>query len=183
MRKRCAYTSFALSVNDTLRRTVHHWQRGRIGEFVLTGPMVLGHESSGVVAEVDAYVTNLDTEDRAAIEPGIPCRRCDHCKRGNYNICGDTIFAATPPHDGMSLLNRQCGLPAGPDVVLECSGAEAYIQIGIFAARSNICPGWYGKREHPISDYSSLYQGTEGPGVDRVFQWILIHVRPCRKWV
>ena len=38
--------------------------------------------------------------DRVAIEPGIPCRTCDHCKRGRYNLCDDIKFLATPPFDG-----------------------------------------------------------------------------------
>lgn len=25
---------------------------------------------------------------------------CDYCRRGSYNLCPDTVFAATPPHDG-----------------------------------------------------------------------------------
>ncbi|OMP87726.1 D-xylulose reductase A, partial [Diplodia seriata] len=79
---------------------VHYWQRGRIGSFVLTSPMVLGHESSGVVAAVGSAVTHLAAGDRVAIEPGVPCRRCEHCRAGDYNYCADTVFAATPPHDG-----------------------------------------------------------------------------------
>ncbi|KAL1638822.1 hypothetical protein SLS58_008527 [Diplodia intermedia] len=79
---------------------VHYWQRGRIGSFVLTSPMVLGHESSGVVAAVGSAVTHLAAGDRVAVEPGVPCRRCEHCRAGDYNYCADTVFAATPPHDG-----------------------------------------------------------------------------------
>lgn len=62
--------------------------------------MVLGHESSGVVAETGSLVTNLKPGDRIAVEPGVPCRRCDYCRRGEYYLCGDMIFAATPPWDG-----------------------------------------------------------------------------------
>ncbi|KAL5455178.1 hypothetical protein PMIN06_004603 [Paraphaeosphaeria minitans] len=78
----------------------HYWQRGRIGDFVLNSPIVLGHESSGVVVEAGSKVTNLKVGDRVAIEPGVPCRRCDYCRAGSYNLCNDTIFAATPPWDG-----------------------------------------------------------------------------------
>jgi threonine dehydrogenase-like Zn-dependent dehydrogenase len=35
--------------------------------------------------------------DRVAIEPGIPCRVCNHCKVGKYNLCADIVFLATPP--------------------------------------------------------------------------------------
>ena len=31
---------------------VHYWQRGRIGDFILDSPIVLGHESAGTVVEV-----------------------------------------------------------------------------------------------------------------------------------
>lgn len=30
----------------------------------------------------------------------MPCRHCDFCRDGAYNLCADTIFAATPPWDG-----------------------------------------------------------------------------------
>lgn len=79
---------------------VHYWQRGRIGDFVLESPIILGHESAGTVVEVGSKVKNVKVGDRVAIEPGVPCRRCDHCRSGNYNLCADTVFAATPPHDG-----------------------------------------------------------------------------------
>lgn len=38
--------------------------------------------------------------DRVAIEPGVPCRMCEHCKSGRYNLCPDMVFCATPPYDG-----------------------------------------------------------------------------------
>lgn len=79
---------------------MHYWQRGRIGDFVLNSPIILGHESSGTVVEIGSKVTNLKVGDRVAIEPGVPCRRCDYCRSGSYNLCNDTIFAATPPWDG-----------------------------------------------------------------------------------
>ena len=79
---------------------VHYWQRGRIGDFVLNSPIVLGHESSGTVVEVGGLVKNVKKGDRVAIEPGVPCRHCDYCRSGSYNLCPDTVFAATPPHNG-----------------------------------------------------------------------------------
>ena len=30
--------------------------------------------------------------DRVAIELGIPCRKCDLCKRGKYNLCKPWSF-------------------------------------------------------------------------------------------
>ncbi|XP_041675355.1 uncharacterized protein LOC108116215 isoform X3 [Drosophila eugracilis] len=79
---------------------VHYLVHGRIGDFVLTKPMVIGHESAGVVTKLGKKVTNLKIGDRVAIEPGVPCRYCDHCKQGRYNLCPGMVFCATPPYDG-----------------------------------------------------------------------------------
>ncbi|KAF2017787.1 GroES-like protein [Aaosphaeria arxii CBS 175.79] len=79
---------------------VHYWVEGRIGSFVVEKPMVLGHESAGIVSQVGSAVKTLKVGDRVAMEPGIPCRRCVRCKEGRYNLCPDMAFAATPPYDG-----------------------------------------------------------------------------------
>ena len=38
--------------------------------------------------------------DRVAVEPGVPCRFCEFCKGGQYNLCPDISFCATPPFNG-----------------------------------------------------------------------------------
>ncbi|KAK3088525.1 hypothetical protein FSP39_020171 [Pinctada imbricata] len=62
--------------------------------------MLLGHEVSGVVSEVGEGVTHLKPGDRVAVDPHVPCRTCDLCKTGRYNICPKVSFLATPPADG-----------------------------------------------------------------------------------
>ncbi|XP_053969351.1 sorbitol dehydrogenase-like [Anastrepha ludens] len=79
---------------------VHYLVHGRIGDFVLNKPMIIGHEASGIVAKVGSKVKHLAVGDRVACEPGVPCRYCDHCKNGQYNLCPDMVFCATPPYDG-----------------------------------------------------------------------------------
>ncbi|TDZ16161.1 putative D-xylulose reductase A [Colletotrichum orbiculare MAFF 240422] len=79
---------------------VHYWEHGAIGHFVVKDPMVLGHESAGTVVEVGDAVKTLKVGDRIALEPGYPCRRCEPCLAGHYNLCPDMRFAATPPYDG-----------------------------------------------------------------------------------
>ncbi|XP_028299055.1 sorbitol dehydrogenase isoform X1 [Gouania willdenowi] len=79
---------------------VHYWQHGRIGDFVLTKPMVLGHEASGRVVKVGSAVRHLDVGDRVAIEPGVPRDMDEFVKGGRYNLSPTIFFCATPPDNG-----------------------------------------------------------------------------------
>lgn len=80
---------------------VHYFNEGRIGDFVVTAPLVLGHEASGVVRGLGPATTGrLRVGQRVAMEPGVPCRRCQDCRAGRYNLCKDVRFFATPPVDG-----------------------------------------------------------------------------------
>ena len=79
---------------------VHYYTHGRIGDFVVNAPLVLGHEVSGTVEALGEGVSSLHIGDRVALEPGVPCRRCSYCKSGHYNLCPEMHFMATPPVDG-----------------------------------------------------------------------------------
>ncbi|XP_050087875.1 sorbitol dehydrogenase-like [Anopheles aquasalis] len=74
---------------------VHYISHGGFGDYKLKEPLVLGHESSGVVTAVGRHVTHLQVGDRVAIEPAIGCRACRHCKVGRYNLCPKGIYCAT----------------------------------------------------------------------------------------
>jgi len=77
-----------------------YYTAGRIGDYVVDGPIVLGHEASGLVVAVGGHVTQVVVGDRVAIEPGTPCRNCHECMAGRYHLCPDLVFLATPPYDG-----------------------------------------------------------------------------------
>ncbi|TKS70214.1 Sorbitol dehydrogenase [Collichthys lucidus] len=79
---------------------VHYWQHGRIADFVVTKPMVLGHEASGRVVKVGSAVKHLKVGDRVAIEPGVPREMDEFFKNGRYNLSPTIFFCATPPDDG-----------------------------------------------------------------------------------
>ena len=79
---------------------LHYYESGAIGDFIVEPPFVLGHEAAGTVVEIGVNVKHLKVGDRVAIEPGKPCRQCEYCMRGLYNLCPDVIFLATPPVDG-----------------------------------------------------------------------------------
>jgi L-iditol 2-dehydrogenase len=79
---------------------VHYYEHGRIGSFVVTDPLVLGHEASGVVEDIGSGVRHLRVGDRVSLEPGVPDLSCTQCLVGRYNLCEDMRFHATPPYDG-----------------------------------------------------------------------------------
>ena len=80
---------------------LHYYEHGRIGDFIVKFPFVLGHESGGVVIETGSQVKHLKPGDKVALEPGKTCGHCEFCKTGQYNLCPDVIFFATPPVDGV----------------------------------------------------------------------------------
>ncbi|MFC6862042.1 NAD(P)-dependent alcohol dehydrogenase [Halomicroarcula sp. GCM10025817] len=118
---------------------VHYYEHGRIGDYVVENPLVLGHESAGEVVAVGDEVRNLAAGDRVALEPGVPCRRCAHCKRGDYHLCEEVTFMATPPHDGA--FTEYVSWPADfayklPETVSTTEGALCEpLSVGIHAVR------------------------------------------------
>jgi L-iditol 2-dehydrogenase len=79
---------------------VHYYEHGRIGDFVVRAPLVLGHEVSGRIVAAGPGVDPGRLGSRVAIEPGAACGHCAQCRAGRYNLCPDMRFFATPPVDG-----------------------------------------------------------------------------------
>lgn len=125
---------------------IHYYTHGRIGDFVVRAPMILGHESAGVVVGVGEGVTRFSPGDRVTLEPGYTCRRCAYCKSGHYNLCPDVVFMATPPIDGAF-----CDYIAWPeDFVFHLPDAMSFddgammepLSVGLWAAeRGQVRPG------------------------------------------
>ncbi len=105
---------------------LHYYETGAIGDYVVKPPFVLGHEPGGTVVEVGKDVKNLKVGDRVALEPGKTCGHCEFCKTGNYNLCPDVVFFATPPVDGVfqEYVTHEAGLCFKlPDNVSTMEGA------------------------------------------------------------
>lgn len=79
---------------------VHFYEHGKLGNWNVTEPLILGHESSGQILAVGSDVTDFKAGDRVAIEPGVPCGHCEYCRKGYYNLCPQVQFMAIPGTDG-----------------------------------------------------------------------------------
>lgn len=73
---------------------LHWYTDGRIGDDVLTRPVVPGHEIAGIVRGGP-----LDGR-HVAVDPAIPCGHCDLCRAGQPNLCRDLPFAGQGGTDG-----------------------------------------------------------------------------------
>lgn len=125
---------------------VHYYTHGRIGSFVVTEPIVLGHEASGTVVEVGRQAKGFAVGDRVCMEPGIPAPGSAEARAGRYNIDPGVTFWATPPVHGC--LTPEVVHPAGfthllPEGVSFAQGAMVEpFAIGMQAtARAGIAPG------------------------------------------
>ncbi|MCV7194762.1 NAD(P)-dependent alcohol dehydrogenase [Mycolicibacterium brumae] len=78
----------------------HYYTHGAIGPYVVEQPLILGHEAGGRIVAVGADVDPARIGQRVSIEPQRPCRVCDFCRSGAYNLCPKMAFYATPPIDG-----------------------------------------------------------------------------------
>lgn len=79
---------------------VHFYAHGNIGTMIMSEPFVLGHELSGVITAVGGKVDAARVGNRVAIEPQRPCRTCNECRHGRYNLCPNIIFYAVPHVNG-----------------------------------------------------------------------------------
>jgi len=115
---------------------VHYYEDGRIGSAVVQYPMLLGHEPSGVVDAVGEGVV-LAPGTRVAVEPGIPCLECEHCRAGRQNICPNVRFLGTPPYDGIfaqyAVMPERCCIPIPDDLSLIEAALLEPLGIGLHA--------------------------------------------------
>ena len=94
-----------------------HWfaEQG-IGDAKLTNPLVLGHEFAAVT----------EAGERVAVDPAVPCRKCELCEHGHPNLCPNIIFAGHGETDGALreyvAWDAKCLFPI-PDSVTDEEGA------------------------------------------------------------
>jgi len=99
---------------------LHWYDEGGIGDARITRPIVGGHEMAGVVrgGRLDGL--------RVAVDPAVPCHRCDLCLQGHPNLCRSIVFAGHATCDGG--LQRYLAWPSArlhplPDTLSDADGA------------------------------------------------------------
>ncbi len=50
-------------------------------------PIIMGHEASGIIAEIGDNVKDYKVGDRVTFDSTIYCGFCEYCKKGQINLC------------------------------------------------------------------------------------------------
>jgi L-idonate 5-dehydrogenase len=115
---------------------LHYFHQGGFGTIRIQEPMVLGHEVAGVVESVGANITHVRLGDIVAVNPSLPCGKCQYCLTGQSNHCLDMRFYGSAmrfPH-----------VQGGFREVLVCEGARAVpttmsVERAAFAEPLSVC--------------------------------------------
>lgn len=75
---------------------IHYYTQGKIGSQQVKFPFTVGHEGAGMVIETGEKVTRVKTGDIIAIEPSLPCGKCDQCLAGRPHTCRNIRFLGCP---------------------------------------------------------------------------------------
>lgn len=69
---------------------LHYYQEGKVGNFAVKAPMILGHEVIGTVVHTDS--PELHEGQTVAINPSKPCGHCKYCLSQEENQCTTMRF-------------------------------------------------------------------------------------------
>lgn len=79
-----------------------HIYEGDKGAAEVTPPAILGHEFSGVIANLSSEVQNYKIGDRVCIDPNCYCGVCEACRNGVAHYCNDMIGYGTTVNGGFA---------------------------------------------------------------------------------
>lgn len=78
---------------------LHYYKDGGIGSAVIEKPFVPGHEFSARL-QTDIESLGLKRGQLIAVDPALPCHKCEWCHRGHHNLCPNVVFLGAPPFNG-----------------------------------------------------------------------------------
>ncbi|MCU0885757.1 MAG: L-idonate 5-dehydrogenase [Beijerinckiaceae bacterium] len=139
---------------------MHYYRHARTGDFVVTSPLVLGHEIAGTIIAMQDPAPGLSVGDRVAINPSRWCGTCRPCRTGRPNLCENIYFmgsASKTPH-------MQGGFASHVDVIpAQCVAVPAHVPFAAAALAEPLAVCLHAvARAGPLSGASVLVIGA-GP--------------------
>lgn len=125
---------------------VHFYHDGRLGDWTVKDPLMLGHESGGVIIAVGDEVDPARIGQRVSIEPQHPSSRSPETLRGDYNLDPEMRFYAVPGTDGAfqqyATIQSHFAFPVSDAVSDAAAALMEPLSVGVAAARkAAIAPG------------------------------------------
>jgi L-iditol 2-dehydrogenase len=122
---------------------IHYYKEGRIGSQVIKFPFTLGHEGAGIVEKTGKAVKNVRPGVRIAIDPSIPCFKCDQCKAGRPHTCRNIRFLGCPDQaegcmsEYIVIPSESC-FPLDKNISLDQAALSEPLSIGLYATRLSV---------------------------------------------
>lgn len=121
---------------------IHYFTNGRIGSQVVEYPFTVGHEGAGIVVETGKAVTRVKPGDKIAIEPAMPCWKCDQCLSGRQHTCRALRYLGCPGQ-ASGCLSEYIVMPEGSCFVLpgnlnaDHGSISEPLSIGVYAEKKS----------------------------------------------
>jgi len=131
-----------MSVAGICGSDIHYYIRGNIGSQVVKYPFTVGHEGSGIIDEIGPEVKHLKPGDKVAIDPAMPCFKCDQCLSGRSHTCRNLKFLGCPGQ-AEGLFSEYIVMPESscikiPDkLALDHGTLSEPLSIGLYSARKS----------------------------------------------
>lgn len=122
---------------------VHYYTTGKIGSQIVKYPFPVGHEGAGQVIKVGSGVTKVKPGDRIAIEPAMPCFKCDQCLQGRIHTCRKLRFLGCPGQaDGclseyIVMPETSC-IPISDKLNYDQAALSEPLAIGVYAVKQSV---------------------------------------------
>ena len=122
---------------------VHYYLTGKIGSQVVQYPYRVGHEFSASVCEIGSGVTNVKIGDKVAVEPAMPCWKCDQCLQGRAHTCRKLKFLGCPGQAEGCLseyivMPSECCFKVNDSTTFEQAAIVEPLSIGYYAVQQSI---------------------------------------------
>ena len=119
---------------------VHYYETGRIGRQIVEYPFIIGHECSATVKAIGSLVTRVKVGDQVAVDPAVACHKCEQCRMGRENTCGDLRFLGCPGQGGGCLceyivMPEECCFPTKGEITLEQAALCEPLSIAVYAVK------------------------------------------------
>jgi L-iditol 2-dehydrogenase len=134
-----------MSVMGICGSDIHYYTQGQIGSQKVEYPFTVGHEGAGVVVEIGSSVKTVKPGDLIAIEPAMPCWKCDQCLSGRNHTCRNLRFLGCPGQAEGCLMEyivmpeRSC-FPLEGNLTHDHGSISEPFAIGVYAVKKSGAP-------------------------------------------